>query len=321
MRLENEIQVSVCIVTYNHENYIGKCLESLVKQQTTFAFEIIVGEDCSTDGTRKIVQKYAEQYPNLVKPIFYEKNVGAVENLKHTYIKAKGKYIAHLDGDDFALPNKLQTQFDILEKNLDCNICSHDMIRVSDKNVNQENNWIYPEGVYDLFDLYHKLPFFAHSSKMFRNKYPTSFWEKLLSEKYILDIDIHVENTLDGNIFHVGKLLGSYRVGSGISFESKVNPAFPSGAKRLFDKALDIYRNDAKKFSKIESLYAHALLQCAYNYAVFDKNQELFKEYVNLSIDRKFIGVTQLIFKVATYMPGLFFALFKLRSQMKHNLG
>ena len=63
---KDDIQVSVCVVTYNQENYIAECLESLVTQQTSFKFEIIVGEDCSTDGTRAIVQQYVEQYPDLI---------------------------------------------------------------------------------------------------------------------------------------------------------------------------------------------------------------------------------------------------------------
>ena len=104
MNIENDIKVSVCVVTYNQENYIAECLESLVNQVTNFRYEIIVGEDCSTDGTRAIVQRYVEKYPNLIVPLFYKNNIGAVENIKKVYKKAKGKYIAHMDGDDIALP-------------------------------------------------------------------------------------------------------------------------------------------------------------------------------------------------------------------------
>ena len=121
----DDIKVSVCVVTYNQEKYIAECLDSLVSQETDFKFEIIVGEDCSTDGTRAIVQQYVDKYPDLIKPIFHDQNVGAVENIKQVYLAAKGKYIAHLDGDDMALPTKLQKQFDTLEANPDCAICVH----------------------------------------------------------------------------------------------------------------------------------------------------------------------------------------------------
>ena len=85
MNIANDIQVSVCVVTYNQENYIAECLESLVNQVTNFRYEIIVGEDCSTDGTRAIVQRYVEKYPDLIVPLFYKENVGPVGNIKHIY--------------------------------------------------------------------------------------------------------------------------------------------------------------------------------------------------------------------------------------------
>ena len=140
MSIENDIQVSVCVVTYNQENYIAECLESLVNQVTNFRYEIIVGEDCSTDGTRAIVQRYVEKYPDLIVPLFYKENLGPVENLKQVYKKAKGKYIAHMDGDDVALPNKLQKQYNILEYYTECNVCSHDAFRVNVNGESLKNN-------------------------------------------------------------------------------------------------------------------------------------------------------------------------------------
>ena len=320
MNIENDIKVSVCVVTYNQENYIAECLESLVNQVTNFRYEIIVGEDCSTDNTRAVVQRYVEKYPDLIVPLFYKENLGPVENIKQVYKKAKGKYIAHMDGDDMALPNKLQKQFEILENNLDCNICSHDVARINSKGVNQNNDWIYPEKVYNLFDLYHKLPFFAHSSKMFRNKYKASFWDNLLNENYILDIDVHVANTMDGNIYHLAELLGQYRINVGVSFQSKVNPILPLGVIRVFNKALILFKEDKKKIAQIQKSYAYAILQYAYNVAIFDNDVVLFKKYVNLSLSIKFIGLNQLIFKLATYFPILFFPEFKLRSKIRYNL-
>ncbi|WP_151752556.1 glycosyltransferase family 2 protein, partial [Acinetobacter bereziniae] len=292
MNVENDIKVSICVVTYNQEKYIAECLESLVQQVTNFRFEIIVGEDCSTDSTRSIVQTYVEKYPNLIVALFHKDNVGGVENIKQVYKKAKGKYIAHMDGDDTALPTKLQKQFDILEQYTDCNICSHDMIRIDAEGLNKKNDWVYPEKIYSLFDLYHKLPFFAHSSKMFRNKYKDLYWDNLLSENYILDIDVHIENARDGHIYHIGEVLGAYRVGVGISIHSKkVNKALGLGAKRVFEKGLVIFSDQPDQLAQIKRLYAYALLQCAYNYAVYEQNEKLFNEYVNLSFELKFIGV------------------------------
>lgn len=112
-------KVSVCVVTYNHEKYIRECLESIVTQKSDFDFEVIVGEDCSTDDTRNIVKEYADKYPNIVKPIFYNKNVGPMNNFLEVHKKARGELIASMDGDDFWYQGKLDYQVKIFEKNPD----------------------------------------------------------------------------------------------------------------------------------------------------------------------------------------------------------
>ena len=314
----NDLQVSVCIVTYNQENYIAECLESIVTQQTNFKFEVIVGEDCSTDNTRAIIQEYVKKYPELIIPIFHEKNVGVVENIRQIYIAAKGKYIAHIDGDDMALSNKLQKQFDVLEANPDCNVCSHDVKQINLEGTLKKISWTYPTGEYDLFELYKKLPFFAHSSKMFRNKYAKDFWNDLLSEPYILDLDIHIANVIDGKIYHIDDFLGLYRVGSGVSNRNcKVNKLLPLGAIRIFEKGLIFFENDEAKLSVIRDLYAIAMLQCAYNYAVYDKDIELFKTYVNKSIKCSNIGIKQKVFEIGKIFPSAFFVLCSLRYKIR----
>ena len=112
-------KVSVCVVTYNHEKYIRECLESIVTQKCDFDFEVIVGEDCSTDNTRAIVQEYSDKYPNIIKPLLHEKNIGAMNNFLEVHKKAKGVLIASMDGDDFWYPGKLDYQIKLFEKNPD----------------------------------------------------------------------------------------------------------------------------------------------------------------------------------------------------------
>jgi glycosyltransferase involved in cell wall biosynthesis len=78
--VEEQPLVSVWMITYNHEKYIRQSLESVLMQKTTFKFEIVIGEDCSTDGTRIIIQELEKQYPTIIKPIYHKKNVGAMRN-------------------------------------------------------------------------------------------------------------------------------------------------------------------------------------------------------------------------------------------------
>jgi len=110
--------VSVWLITYNHELYIAEAIESVLRQQTSFAVEIIIGEDCSTDGTRAIVQAYKARYPDRITLFLAEQNMGMVPILRPTHALCRGKYVAMLDGDDYWTdPLKLQKQVDQLERN------------------------------------------------------------------------------------------------------------------------------------------------------------------------------------------------------------
>lgn len=114
--MENQIIVSVCIVVYNHEKYLSQAIDSVIEQKTDFRFEIIIGDDCSTDDSQEIIRKYAEMYPNII-PVLREKNIGAPHNEFDLAIRAKGKYIAWLEGDDYWTDkDKLQKQVDFLEQ-------------------------------------------------------------------------------------------------------------------------------------------------------------------------------------------------------------
>ena len=127
----SNVQVSVCILTYNHEKYIEECINSIINQETTFSFEIIVSDDCSSDGTWEILLKYKEKYPDLIKIHRNEENIGGCSNYNILIEMAECKYIAYLDGDDYAYQGKLQVQYNILEENPQCNVVLHAVDSVS----------------------------------------------------------------------------------------------------------------------------------------------------------------------------------------------
>ena len=120
MSIKPKPLVSVCVVAYNQEKYIEQCLISIIDQKTDFEFEIIVSDDFSSDNTSKIIQKISEKYPKIITAIFREKNIGAFKNYIKTHMAASGKYVAHMDGDDFWLPGKLAQQVAFLENNPEC---------------------------------------------------------------------------------------------------------------------------------------------------------------------------------------------------------
>lgn len=115
--------VSIFMLTYNQEEYIEQTIESILQQKTDFAYQLVIGEDCSTDQTRKICEKYAHENPDKIKLLPSIGNVGLMNNFIRTYKECEGKYVAICDGDDFWTdPLKLQKQVDFLEGNPDFNI-------------------------------------------------------------------------------------------------------------------------------------------------------------------------------------------------------
>jgi glycosyltransferase involved in cell wall biosynthesis len=107
---------SAHIITYNHQPYIAQAVEGALQQRTSFPFEIVIGEDCSTDGTRQIVFDYQRRYPQIIRVITSAHNVGVRANAVRAYDACRGKYVAFCDGDDYwQNPYKLQMQVDFLE--------------------------------------------------------------------------------------------------------------------------------------------------------------------------------------------------------------
>jgi glycosyltransferase involved in cell wall biosynthesis len=114
------------MITYNHAAFIAQALDSVLMQRTNFEYEIVIGEDCSKDGTAEIIKKYQGNHPGKILPKFYEKNAGMNKNFQETLERCSGEYIAILEGDDYWTdPDKLQMQVDFLDKNLDCALCHH----------------------------------------------------------------------------------------------------------------------------------------------------------------------------------------------------
>jgi len=108
--------VSIVVITYNHEAYIEKTIESILQQKTTFPFEIIISDDFSTDRTQEIIINYQSKYPDLIRLLCADINVGITKNAIRADLKTRGKYIAYCEGDDYWIDhNKLQKQAEIME--------------------------------------------------------------------------------------------------------------------------------------------------------------------------------------------------------------
>jgi glycosyltransferase involved in cell wall biosynthesis len=125
-KMQNNLVLSVGMITYNHENYIREAIEGVLIQKTEFKIELVIGEDCSTDSTRVICEEYAKKYPHIIRLLAAKKNMGMIPNFIRTLKSCTGKYIALCEGDDYWTdPNKLQKQIGFMEKNPEYSFSFH----------------------------------------------------------------------------------------------------------------------------------------------------------------------------------------------------
>lgn len=199
--------VSVCIITYNHEQYITQCLNSVIAQQTNFDFEVIIGVDASVDRTAEVVADFANTHPTVVTALIQQERIGGNPNYMLVHQKAQGKYVACLDGDDAMLPGKLQKQFDFLERNLHCAFVAHKTFKVIGEQstfsgVSPEVD--YPTSVPLDYMILNYL-WFDHCSKMYRRSADDfEFGDPI-------DFEIHIEHAIHGDIGFINEPLGIKR--------------------------------------------------------------------------------------------------------------
>lgn len=159
--MAEDIDLSIIVPTYNHEDYIRKCIVSLVNQKTTYRYEIIVGDDCSRDKTRQVVNELKKKYPGLIRRLYHSANIGATKNGYSMLRIARGKYLAFCDGDDFWIDDcRIQRDLDFLKKNPNFSgVCSRNNLVDEQGTIINENNiensnqfWSFKHNVYTITD-------------------------------------------------------------------------------------------------------------------------------------------------------------------------
>ena len=280
-------KVSVCVITFNHNHYIKRCLDSILNQEVKFDFEVIIGDDCSTDGTRNIVQEYAKNYPEIIKLRLQGQNSGGTKNYNDVHRVAEGEYIAHCDGDDFFLPGKLQAQVDFLESNPGYSIVWHGMIRFEDTQEDSAANYDFQSHLFETFDFDDLIkfgPLGCHSSSMYR----ASSRRKYEGATAQLDWMYYTDSLCRGKGALLHSVLGGYRVNNGTSLGTG---AQVYGVRKLM--ALHL-REILERFpERKSSIYCYCVLRCV---SEVRRSFGLFVIYFILSVRCfSFIGINQLL--------------------------
>lgn len=206
-----KIKVSVLMLTYNHGKYLAEAIESVVKQQTNFPFELVIGEDCSTDHTAQICREYQQKYPELIKLTVHDKNVGLQENFIRTYNQCTGQYMAICEGDDFWInKRKLQIQADFLDANPIYSACFHRALNYYQEDGSKSiGNGGHQKRVNTVYDIINSNPI-TNVTVMFRRglfgELPEWF-----SRVTSYDFAVHVLNAEHGDVYFMNRVMAVYR--------------------------------------------------------------------------------------------------------------
>lgn len=216
--MDNNIEVSVLCLAYNHKKYINQALDSIISQKTHFRFEIVVHDDDSTDGTTEIIKRYTESYPELIHPIYenenqFSKGKDVLIDLSLPY--TKGKYIAFCECDDYWTDDsKLQRQYNVMEAHPELDMCACRAAEISGLN-DLELQEIRPKKEDSILTVEEVIleggRYLATASLFFRKNILTT---QMGFEKIIcFDYTHQIKGALRGGIYYIDRKMAAYRRG------------------------------------------------------------------------------------------------------------
>ncbi len=286
-------KVSVIVPVYNLDKYVTDCIESLMQQETSFPFEVIAADDASTDNSFQQLTRLAKHYPENLRILKNPENMGLARTMKRLLSETRGEYIAYLDGDDLALPGKLQSQADYLDNNPDCTIVYHEsdvFDSETDKTLwtysKDYYNWNYISQKGSLEDVVQYGCFMQASTVMVRRH---GFMVEAVDEtnSILLDHPWHVMNLVygKGSIDYIDKTLGRYRIHKD-SFGAQTLRSVKRREQVLEDQ-LNVCQI-ALKHNVDRAIVQNGIFHYIYATALFflkAHNNELFLKYIKKSTD------------------------------------
>lgn len=209
-------KVSVAMITYNHERYIVRAVESALEQRGDFDFEIVIGEDGSTDGTRELLLELERRAPDRIRLLLRERNVGMHENFIGVLTECRGKYIALLEGDDYwTHADKLRRQVELLDERPEVAICHHNALRVYDDESQPTVAWNQtPLPALATVDNLMRGNFIITCTTMYRNGKIGVFPDWFRRGRFC-DWTLHVLNAQHGGIAYIDRVMAAYRQHAG----------------------------------------------------------------------------------------------------------
>lgn len=213
-------RVSICVTTRNQHRYIRECLEGVLTQASECDAEILIGDDCSDDGTSEIAAEFAAARPALITHVRHAPRLGSSANTKDLLTRCGGEYVARLDGDDYWLPGKLGKQVSFLDAHPDCSAVYTNAITIDEagNHVGIFNDM--GDSRFDLAALLRRGNFLNNSSVLFRRQ---SIAPWLAVEGALIDYRAHLLHARFGYLAQLGEPLTAYRVNAQGSMVAGMN--------------------------------------------------------------------------------------------------
>ena len=301
----NTIEVTVGCICFNQEKYIRKTLDGFVRQKTNFNYEILIHDDASTDNTANIIREYQKKYPEKFVTILQDQNqhkLGKKITSEFIFPNAGGKYLALCEGDDYWTDEfKLQKQYDIMEKNPNCSICTHKIIKVREDG--QETNVQFPPikiepGIIcseEYIVLRLKSWMFQTCSYFVRTEYV----RELIEEKpdfYTLspvgDLPLELYLMTKGNLYYIDKVMSHYRLksdtsvtkrdGSDISRTKKRNDRIVASLEKYNQYTRNKYDGQIKDYIselRDSEFFTKSMLECSYKDILSSKCRKFYNRF------------------------------------------
>lgn len=251
--MNEEVMVSIRCLCYNHARYLREALDGMLKQKTSFKYEIIIHDDASTDGSQEIIKEYENKYPEIIKPIYQQENqYSQGVSIYRTYMASimRGKYIAICECDDcWTDPLKLQKQIDFLETHPDYSCCCHgfrcirednSIIRIVKRKELESHDIsiedvIMNKGIPQLATLVYRTDLIENRPDFF-------------TQCSVGDYPLFLYLSTEGKIFYINEIMSNYRIHDDGSWVSKAQKK-----PEVFKRHVDLLKTMLDQFDSYTS--------------------------------------------------------------------
>ena len=316
MNKNDKILVSVFCFVYNHEKYVRQCLDSLLNQNTSFRYEILVNDDVSTDKTREILLEYQNRFPGIIRLFLQDENQYSKgrDMISLLLPYAKGKYVCLCEGDDYYLDEtKLQRQFEMMEKYENCSLCVHKVQSVTESGEIMNHttpNDSYTEGLKESKDIIGKMTYsysFQTSSYFVRtdelrvlSESIPVYYKSIFQSEGVSDIPLFLYFAQRNKVYYIDRIMSAWRRNSIDGWSSKTTAEKRVRHYRLLNEMLadyDVYTGGRFQAELSSAQLHNSYIICSMTH---DYRNMLKKEY------REFFRTETARMRIYIYIVSIF---------------